>query len=79
MVRQVEWEETDPLLASREPIVRRGSQAQRYSPCLFIFLQAGNPAVNGGEERDTVRNNHRSVADRLPTPNVININVRYYI
>ena len=44
-----------------------------------IFLQAGNPAVYRGEERDTVRNNRRSVADRLPTPNATYMNVRFYI
>jgi len=32
-----------------------------------------------GEERDTMRNNRRSVADRLPTPNAIYMNVRCYI
>jgi hypothetical protein len=44
-----------------------------------FFLQAGNPAVYRGEERDTVRNNRRSVADRLPTPDATYMNVRCYI
>jgi len=45
----------------------------------IIKIQAGNPAVHGGEERDTVRNNRRSVADRLPTPNATRMNVKCYI
>jgi REP element-mobilizing transposase RayT len=40
----------------------------------FIKIQAGNPAVYGGEERDTGRINRRAMADRLPIPNVIYMN-----
>ena len=31
-----------------------------------VKIQAGNPAVHGGEERDTMRNNRRTMAERLP-------------
>ncbi|WP_248910342.1 hypothetical protein [Halocatena marina] len=44
----------------------------------FIRIQAGNFAVHGGEERDMVRNNRRSVADRLPLPNATYMNVVRY-
>jgi len=46
---------------------------------IIIKIQAGNPTVYRGEERDTARNNRRSMADRLPTPNVTYMNVRNYI
>jgi hypothetical protein len=42
---------------------------------MLIKIQAGNPAVHGEEERDMVRNNRRSVADRLPRLNIILMNV----
>lgn len=42
-------------------------------------MQAGNLAVYGGEERDTVRNNRRTMADRLPTPDVTYMNVMFHI
>jgi len=48
-------------------------------PDILIFLQAGNPAVYGGEERDTVRKQPPLVADRLPTPNATYMDVRCYI
>jgi hypothetical protein len=45
----------------------------------FIKIQAGNPAVYGGEERDTERINRRAMADRLPIPNVIYMNAGCYV
>jgi len=72
-------------LPVREPTgIPDSQQASGYEGVVvtgrgIIFLQVGNPAVYRGEERDTVRNNRRSVADRLPTPNATYMNVKFYI
>jgi hypothetical protein len=54
------------------------SKAVLDNRCL-IKIQAGNPAVHGGEERDRVRNNRRTMAERLPILNGTCMNVGYYM